>query len=117
MKNDRRIITGILLLAVALLCLSFTAFAQYDENGSAVDKWQKKGDYEYHVYKLKPTDWPQGLTTDAANCGLTAAQAAKHECKTVTVNGRPYYYYVVDNGSVYTRRPAVVIHSTTPEPK
>lgn len=115
--HNRRTVTGILLLAVALLSLNFVAYAQYNENASPVDKWQKKGDYEYHVYKLKPTDWPQALKSDPSNCGLTTAQAAKYDCKTVTVEGRPVYYYTVENGSVYARRPLVTVYKTTPEPK
>jgi len=112
--NDRRIITGILLLAVAFLSLNFFASAQ---NVANIDKWQKKGDFEYHVYKLKPTDWPQAQDTDAGNCGMTPAQAAKYKCKTVTVEGRPYYYYSTENGSVHARRPVVTLYKTTPEPK
>jgi hypothetical protein len=112
--NDRRIISRILLLAVASLSSSFVALAQ---DVPSIDKWQKKGDYEYHVFKLKPTDWPQALKTDPVNCGLTAAQAAKYECKTITYEGRPYYYYTVENGSVYARRPVVTVYKSTPEPK
>ena len=53
----RRAIAIFMLLA----SLSFAAsslLAAQDNN--ADDKWQAKGNYEYRVYRLRPTDWPQG---------------------------------------------------------
>ncbi len=68
------------------------------------DKWQLRDGYEYRVYPLRPTQWPDGTATAPENCLLTPAQAKKYQCKTISYEGRPYYYYTGEHGRVYARQ-------------
>ena len=47
---------------------------------------------------------------------MTKAQAAKYQCKTITYEGRPYYYFEGEQGSVYARRPIVQLYETPGAP-
>jgi hypothetical protein len=113
----RFIATFALLAALGLSALASTAYAQSvaspDQNktNQDKDKWQVRGGYEYRVYPLRPTQWPDGLQTGPENCALTAAQAKKYQCKTISYEGRSYYYYTDEHGTVYARRPAVTVYS------
>ena len=114
--TKRRIATFALLLALGLSALASTACAQTaapDQNQTQQDKekWQVKNGFEYRVYPLRPTDWPEGVATAPENCALTPAQAHKYKCKTISQHGRPYYYYEGEHGRVYARRPVVQVYS------
>ena len=115
--TKRLIATFALLAALGLSVLASTAYAQSvaspDQNktNQDKDKWQVRGGFEYRVYPLRPTQWPDGLQTGPENCALTAAQAKKYQCKTISYEGRSYYYYTDEHGTVYARRPAVTVYS------
>ncbi|HEY1730744.1 MAG TPA: hypothetical protein VGG15_03300 [Terriglobales bacterium] len=105
-----------LLAALGIGMTASTAVAQTaapDQNQTNQDKgkWQTRNGFEYRVYPLRPTDWPDGTPTAPENCVFTAAQARKYQCKTISYQGRPYYYYTGEHGSVYARRPAVQVYS------
>jgi hypothetical protein len=102
-------------LSLSLLASPARAQAQtsVDQNQTNQDKgkWQTRDGFEYRVYPLRPTQWPDGTATAAENCAMTPAQAKKYDCKTISYNGRPYYYYTGEHGRVYARRPAVTVYS------
>jgi hypothetical protein len=101
----RRAIAIFMLLA----SLSFAAsslLALQDNNGD--DKWQPKGKYEYRVYRLRPTDWPQGTKQPWQTCGTPPAGATKDDCKSVFWEGRYIYYYPGKGGTIYARRGVTV---------
>ena len=106
MINHRLTICGFTLF----LLLGVTASAQDSE------QWQTKGKYEYRVYKLKPTDWPQAQPVPAEKCAMTPDQASKYQCKTVTYQGRLYFYYEGEHGNIYARRPVVHLYETPGAP-
>ena len=109
--TKRFIAVFVLLAALGLSALTSTACAQSvaspDQNktNQDKDKWQLRDGYEYRVYPLRPTQWPDGTATAPENCLLTPAKAKKYQCKTITYEGRPYYYFTGEQGSVYARRP------------
>ncbi len=105
-----------LLAALGLNTLASTAQAQtaapdQNQTNQDKDKWQTRNGFEYRVYPLRPTDWPDGVSTSPDNCAMTPAQAKKYQCKTISYQGRPYYYYTGEHGRVYARRPAVTVYS------
>lgn len=109
--------TFALLAALGLGLLASPARAQAqtssDQNQTDQDKhkWQTRGGFEYRVYPLRPTQWPDGVATAPENCAMTPAQAKKYECKTISYEGRSYYYYTGEHGKVYARRAAVTVYS------
>lgn len=97
----RRAVAIFMLLA----SLSFAAsslLALQDNNSD--DKWQPKGKYEYRVYQLRPTDWPQGTKQPWQTCGTPPAGATKDDCKSVFWEGRYIFYYPGKDGQIYARR-------------
>jgi hypothetical protein len=106
-----------LLVALGLTVLASPARAQtqtsVDQNQTNQDneKWQTRDGFEYRVYPLRPTQWPDGTATAPENCAMTPAQAKKYQCKTISYEGRSYYYYTGEHGRVYARRPAVTVYS------
>jgi hypothetical protein len=111
-----------LLAALGLSVLASTAYAQTvaspDQNktNQDKDKWQVRDGYEYRVYPLRPTQWPDGVPTAPENCALSRAQAKKYKCETISYEGRAYYYYTGEHGSVYARRAAVTVYSQPSDP-
>ncbi len=112
--RERRFTIATLVFLFLLTSMGVAAYAQYDDN--SIDKWQTKGKFEYRVYKLRPTGWPQGQAVAPEACAMTKAQAAKYQCKTITYEGRPYYYFEGEQGSVYARRPIVQLYETPGAP-
>lgn len=96
---------------VSPACAQTVASPDQNKTYQDKDKWQAKGGYEYRVYPLRPTQWPDGVASAPENCGLTAAQARKYKCETISYEGRAYYYYTGEHGSVYARRAAVTVYS------
>jgi hypothetical protein len=88
-----------------------TAAPDQDQTRQDKDQWVNRGGFEYRVYPLRPTQWPDGTPTSPDNCAMTPAQARKYHCKTISYEGRPYYYYTGEHGKVYARRPAVTVYS------
>jgi hypothetical protein len=111
--TERRFKICTLTLCFLLTAMGVAANAQDSNN---INQWQTKGKFEYHVYKLRPTDWPQGQATSPEACGMTPAQGAKYQCKTITYEGRPYYYYEGEQGRIYARRPVVQLYETPGAP-
>lgn len=110
-------VTFVLLAAFCLSTLLSTACAQtaatpdQNQTNQDKDKWQTRDAFEYRVYPLRPTQWPDGTATAPENCAMTPAQARKYQCKTISYEGRPYYYYTGEHGRVYARRPVVTVYS------
>ena len=92
-------------------CAQSVASPDQNKTNQDKDKWQLRDGYEYRVYPLRPTQWPDGTATAPENCLLTPAKAKKYQCKTISYEGRAYYYYTGEHGSVYARRPAVQVYS------
>src|SRR5215475_10707864 len=88
-----------------------TAVPYQNETQQDKDQWVNRNGFEYRVYPLRPTQWPDGVATSPDNCAMTAAQAKKYQCKTISYEGRSYYYYTAEHGKVYARRPVVTIYS------
>lgn len=115
--TKRLIAVFALLSALGLSALSSPAWAQAvaspDQNktNQDKDKWQLRNGYEYRVYPLRPTQWPDGVPSAPENCGLSQAQAKKYKCETISYEGRAYFYYTGEHGSVYARRAAVTVYS------
>jgi hypothetical protein len=101
----RRAVSSFMLLASLSLAASSLLVAQ---NNNADDKWQAKGKYEYRVYRLRPTDWPQGTKQPWQTCGTPPAGATKDDCKAVFWEGRYIYYYPGKGGTIYARRGVTV---------
>ncbi len=114
----KRLVATFTLLAA--FGLPATAYAQTatDQNQTYQDKdkWQVKDGYEYRVFPLRPTQWPDGVETAPENCVLTPAQAQKYKCKTISYQGRAYYYYTGEHGKVYARRAAVMTYTQPSDP-
>jgi hypothetical protein len=99
---------------LVLLCFAAPAPAAYAQDSNYrdnIDPWQTRGAYEYHVYALKPLDWPNAHPSVPENCALTPAQADRYRCETMIYEGRPYYYYEDERGEVHVRRPITWVYS------
>lgn len=107
-----------LVLSVPALTASAQTVASPDQNktNQDKDKWQLRDGYEYRVYPLRPTQWPDGVPSAPENCALSGAQARKYKCKTISYEGRAYYYYTGEHGKVYARRAAVTVYSQPADP-
>lgn len=107
--TKRAIAAFTLLASLSFAASSLLALQEgSSQSNSAGDQWKAKGKYEYRVYPLRPTDWPQGTKEPWQNCGAPPAGATKDDCKAVFWQGRYIYYYTGTGGSVYARRAVTI---------
>lgn len=101
----------VLLLSVGVLLATPLAVAQ---DGTAMDaqQWHPTDNgFEYRTYPLRPTDWPDGRPAAPEYCGMTQEQAQQYQCEMISYEGRPYYYYEDEQGTIHARRPAMSAYS------